>query len=135
MALVAIKKNELASKEDPELRVSIAWEPGEYQEVVTRLLNPREHPGKTLVDTCRGIALSKDGTRLVHGDLDLSPLFEYLGTVSYMTDEGFADTEVEAYSVRVVPKPGLYSLDRNGLTPFARIEAPRAKKFFNRKET
>ena len=130
MALVAIKKNELASREDPKLRVGIAWEPGEDQEIVTRLLNPEEHPGKTLVDNHWGIAPSEDGTRLVHGDLDLSPLFEYLGTVSYMTDEGFADTEVEAYSVRVIPKPGLYTLDGNGIKPFARTKAPRAKKIF-----
>ena len=48
---------------------------------------------------------------------DLSPVFEYIDTVRYVTDGETGDETVTAYRVRILLGPGLYSLAKKGVTP------------------
>lgn len=116
MPIVAIKKNPMASRIDAPLYVNIIGAEGAgIGSIVTVTLNPPEYPRDILVDSGRDIRLSKTH-KLTYRGIDLSPLFEYLDTVRYVTDGETGDEEVTAYRVRIVPKPGLYSLTRKGLT-------------------
>ena len=116
MPIVAIKKNPMASKTDAPLYVNIIGaECGAVGSIVTVALNPPEYPRDILVDSGRDIRLGKSG-KLTYRGLDLAPLFEYIDTVRYVTDGEIGDETVTAYRVRVIPKPGLYSLTRKGLT-------------------
>ena len=113
MPIVAIKKNPMASATDAPLYVTIVGASGSAFSMVTVALNPVEYPGDILVESGRDIRLSKG--KLVYRNIDLSPLFEYIDTVSYVTDGETHDERVTAYRVRIIPEPGLYSISRKGL--------------------
>jgi hypothetical protein len=116
MPIVAIKKNPMASKTDAPLYVNIIGAEGDgVGSIVTAVLNPREYPRDILVDSGRDIRLSRSG-KLTYRGIDLSPVFEYLDTVHYVADGETGDETVTAYRVRIIPKPGLYSLTRKGLS-------------------
>ena len=115
MPIVAIKKNPMASKTDAPLYVNIIGAEGDMGSIVTVTLNPPEYPRDILIDSGRDIRLSKSH-KLTYRGIDLAPLFEYVDTVRYVTDGETGDETVTAYRVRIVPKPGLYSLTRKGLS-------------------
>jgi hypothetical protein len=115
MPIVAIKKNPMASRTDAPLYVNIIGAEGSVGSIVTATLNPEEYPRDILVDSGRDIRLSKSH-KLTYRGIDLAPLFEYVDTVRYVTDGETGDETVTAYRVRIVPKPGLYSLTRKVLT-------------------
>lgn len=113
MPIVAIRKNPMASPTDAPLYVNIIGAAGPVSSIVTVALNPKEYPRDILVESGRGIRLARG--KLVYRNIDLSPLFEYVDTVSYVTDGETHDELVTAYRVRIIPEPGLYSLSRKGL--------------------
>jgi hypothetical protein len=116
MPIVAIKKNPMASKTDAPLYVNIIGAEGAgIGSIVTVTLNPPEYPRDILIDSGRDIRMTKSG-KLTYKGIDLAPLFEYVDTVHYVTDGEMEDEDVYAYRVRIIPKPGLYSLTRKGLT-------------------
>jgi hypothetical protein len=115
MPIVAIKKNPMASKTDAPLYVNIIGAEGAgIGSIVTVTLNPPEYPRDILIDSGRDIRMTKSG-KLTYKGIDLAPLFEYVDTVHYVTDGEMEDEDVYAYRVRIIPKPGLYSLTRKGL--------------------
>lgn len=116
MPIVAIKKNPMASKTDAPLYVNIIGAEGSVGSIVTVTLNPEEYPRDILIDSERGIRLARGSTKLTYKGIDLSPVFEYRDTVRYVADGEMGDETVTAYRVRIIPKPGLYSLTRKGLT-------------------
>lgn len=116
MPIVAIKKNPMASKTDAPLYVNIVGAERSPFSIVTVVLNPREYPRDTLIDSGRDIRLARGSTRLTFKGIDLAPVFEYIDTVHYTTDGETGDETVTAYRVRIIPEPGLYSLTRKGLT-------------------
>lgn len=116
MPIVAIKKNPMASKTDAPLYVNIIGAEGDMGSIVTVVLNPPEYPRDILIDSGRDIRLTRGSRKLTYKGIDLAPLFEYVDTVHYVTDGEMGDEEVYAYRVRIIPKPGLYSLTRKGLT-------------------
>lgn len=125
MPTVAIKKNPFASKTDAPLYVNISdGDDDPIGSIVTVTFNPEEYPRDILIDSGRDIRLAKSG-RLTYKGVDLSPVFEYLDTVRYVTDGETGDETVTAYRVRIIPKPGLYSLTRKGLTGLPTPWTPR----------
>jgi hypothetical protein len=109
MPHVAIKKNPFANRDTTPLYVSIEGE------IVTMTFNPGKYRKHYLIDAGRKVRLSCTNT-LMYGSYDLSGVFEYVDTVKYRTDEGFADTLEDAYRVRIIAKPGHYTLTKRGLT-------------------
>ena len=115
MPIVAIKKNPMASNTDAPLYVNIIGAEGSVGSIVTVTLNPEEYPRDILIDSERDIRMTKSG-KLTYKGIDLSPVFEYRDTVRYVADGEMGDETVTAYRVRIIPKPGLYSLTRKGLS-------------------